>query len=271
MKIVSFNANGVRARIHQIKFIVDKYRPDIIGLQEIKVADDQFPVRAITELGYHALYFGQKGHYGVALLSLLTPKRVIKGFPTDDKEAQKRLIAADFQTPEGKIIRIINGYFPQGDSRSNSIKFSAKSKFYQDLYIFLKTQYVPEENLIIIGDFNVSATDNDIGIGSNNKKRWLRIGKCSFLPEERNWFTTLLSWGLVDCFRELYPSEKNQFSWFDYRSRGFEQEPKKGLRIDGILATHSLFRTCSSVKIDYEARSMEKPSDHAPVVAEFAS
>ena len=269
MKIISFNVNGIRARIHQLKFIIEKHQPDIIGLQEIKVADDQFPVQTIEGLGYHVSYFGQKGHYGVALLSLSAPENVIKGFPNDTEDAQKRMITADFKTPQGKTLRVMNGYFPQGDSRDHPVKFPAKSKFYKDLQGFLETSHSAAGHLAIIGDFNISATDSDIGIGSDNARRWLRAGKCSFLPEEREWFATLLSWGLVDCFRELYPDEKKQFSWFDYRSRGFEREPKRGLRIDGVLATRSLFKTCSSVTIDYEVRGMEKPSDHAPVIAEF--
>ena len=227
MKIVSFNVNGLRARIHQLAVIIQKHRPDIIGLQEIKVADDQFPVAVIEKMGYYVSFFGQKGHYGVAILSLQKPERVVKGFPDDHSGAQRRLIAADFKTLGGHRIRVINGYFPQGDSRMHEVKYPAKAKFYSDLQVFLIDYYTPADKVAIIGDFNISATDNDIGIGQENVKRWLRAGKCSFLPEEREWFSTLLSWGVVDCFRELHPSVGDKFSWFDYRSRGFEKEPKE--------------------------------------------
>jgi exodeoxyribonuclease III len=119
-----------------------------------------------------------------------------------------------------------------------------------------------------MGDMNISHTDIDIGIGEDNRKRWLRTGKCSFLPEEREWMEKLLSWGLIDTYREKHP-ESSDYSWFDYRSRGFEREPKRGLRIDMVLATESLASRCKSAGIDYDIRGMEKPSDHAPIWAEF--
>jgi exodeoxyribonuclease-3 len=97
----------------------------------------------------------------------------------------------------------------------------------------------------------------------------LKTGKCSFLPEEREWLQALLDWGLVDSYRQLKPQVDDQFSWFDYRSRGFDREPKRGLRIDLLLVTHSLMACCTDVGIAYDIRGMEKPSDHSPVWAEF--
>lgn len=120
-----------------------------------------------------------------------------------------------------------------------------------------------------MGDMNISHQDCDIGIGEENRKRWLRTGKCSFLPEEREWLAQLMSWGLKDTFRELMPDEHSLFSWFDYRSRGFEDNPRRGLRIDLILASHNLQDRCVEAGIDYEIRSMERPSDHCPIWARF--
>ena len=116
-----------------------------------------------------------------------------------------------------------------------------------------------------MGDMNVAPQDRDIGIGADNMKRWLRTGKCCFLPEEREWLDKLTRWGLVDSFRHDNPTVDDQFSWFDYRSRGFEREPKRGLRIDLILATPALMNYANGSGIDYSIRSMEKPSDHCPV------
>jgi exodeoxyribonuclease III len=120
-----------------------------------------------------------------------------------------------------------------------------------------------------MGDMNISHQDIDIGIGEENRKRWLRTGKCSFLPEERVWLNDLLNWGLKDTYREHYPESNEFFSWFDYRSGGFEDNPKRGLRIDLILATESLQARCAGAGIDYDIRAMEKPSDHCPIWATF--
>lgn len=270
MKIITFNVNGIRARLHQLEALIQKHDPEVIGLQEIKVADEDFPIEAIEQLGYHIEFFGQKTHYGVGLMSKNKPVRVSKGYTSDDDDAQRRIIFADYESDSGVTYTVINGYFPQGESRDHPVKFPAKNKFYQDLMVSLKQSYSPDANLVVMGDFNISPTDDDIGIGADNAKRWLRTGKCSFLPEEREWFQTLLSWGLKDCYREIAPESADElYSWFDYRSRGFEREPKRGLRIDGILATKSMYDKCLSTGIDYEIRAMEKPSDHAPVWADF--
>lgn len=110
-----------------------------------------------------------------------------------------------------------------------------------------------------MGDMNISPTDLDIGIGEDNRKRWLRTGKCSFLPEEREWYKRLYSYGLVDTFRYLNPTVKDQFSWFDYRSKGFDDN--RGLRIDHILANTTLAQRCINTGIALDIRAMEKPSD----------
>lgn len=265
MKIVSFNINGLRARPHQLKALVEKHAPDMIGLQETKVDDPQFPREALEDLGYHVSYHGQKGHYGVALLSKQAPLRLFKGFPEDGEEAQKRWIGGAFALPDGSELHLFNGYFPQGENRSHPVKFPAKTRFYAELQGLLETHYQPQQKLIVMGDFNISPTDRDIGIGEENRKRWLRTGKCSFLPEEREWFERLRNWGLIDSFRLLHPQVDDRFSWFDYRSRGFEDTPKRGLRIDLILVSTSLRQQIKEAGIDYELRAMEKPSDHAPV------
>ncbi|WJW80639.1 exodeoxyribonuclease III [Moellerella wisconsensis] len=265
MKFISFNINGLRARPHQLAAIVEKYQPDVIGLQETKVHDDMFPLDDVKQLGYHIYYHGQKGHYGVALLLKNPPLAVRKGFATDDEDAQRRIIMADIATENGPLT-VINGYFPQGESRDHPTKFPAKEKFYRDLQTYVET-FDPAGQLLIMGDLNISPTDKDIGIGENNMKRWLRSGKCSFLPEEREWLGKLLNWGLVDTYRQMHPNTDDKFSWFDYRSKGFDDN--RGLRIDLVLASPSLAKRCVATGIDYDIRAMEKPSDHAPVWAEF--
>ncbi len=268
MKFVSFNINGLRARPHQLEELVKSHSPDVIGLQEIKVHDEAFPHAIPESIGYHAYYFGQKSHYGVAIFSKQEAKKVEYGFPGDEEDAQRRMIIATFDTASGPI-KVINGYFPQGENKDHETKFPAKRKFYQDLMSYLEN-LDPSEQIIVMGDINISPTELDIGIGEINAKRWLKSGKCSFLPEEREWLATLQNWGFTDTFRHLNPHINDRFSWFDYRSKGFNDTPKRGLRIDVILASTGLMPKLIESEVDYEIRSMEKPSDHAPIWATFS-
>ncbi|GGY41953.1 exodeoxyribonuclease III [Bacterioplanes sanyensis] len=267
-RVISFNINGIRARQHQLEALRKHYDADIIGLQETKVHDEQFPLADVESLGYHVEYFGQKSHYGVALLSKTKPVFVQKGWPWDDEDAQKRIIHARYEL-DGDTIDVINGYFPQGESRDHEIKFPAKRQFYADLMRYLDEKFTPESKLVLMGDMNISPQDIDIGIGEPNRKRWLKTGKCSFLPEEREWYDRLLAWGLTDSYRQLNPDSSELFSWFDYRSKGFNDDPKRGLRIDHILLTAPLAQSCHNAGIGYDIRAMEKPSDHAPIWADF--
>lgn len=268
MKLVSFNINSIRARLPQLEAVINQHSPAIIGLQETKVQDDEFPADAVREMGYHPYFFGQKGHYGVALITREPLESVQYGFPSDEPAAQRRMIIGRMQY-NGLPLTVLNGYFPQGESRDHPIKFPAKARFYADLQRYLQDQHQPGEQVAIMGDFNISSRDTDIGIGDSNRKRWLRDGKCSFLPEEREWFDELLDWGLADTYRVNYPEADDRFSWFDYRSKGFEREPRRGLRIDTVLATAPMIERLEDTGIDYDIRAMERPSDHCPVWARF--
>ena len=267
MKVVSFNVNGIRARLHQLKEVIEKHSPDIIGLQEIKVDDPVFPVQAIFDLNYKVEFYGQKGHYGVALLFKNHPVNVSKGFDNGDFAQQRRIITGTFII-NNKEINVINCYFPQGESRDHPVKFPMKRQFYSDLKELIENKYEGKD-IILMGDFNVAPEDSDIGIGEQNKKRWLKNGKCCFLPEEREWYGKLTNLNLIDSFRYLYPDVSDRFSWFDYRSRGFDAEPKRGLRIDLILSRFIDDVTPVETGIDYEIRAMEKPSDHCPIWTVF--
>ncbi|WP_028862099.1 exodeoxyribonuclease III [Psychromonas aquimarina] len=268
MKVISFNINGLRARLHQLQAVIDKHQPDVIGLQEIKVHNDAFPVEAVEAMGYHVFFHGQKAHYGVAMLCKNKPLDIQYGFPTDDDEAQRRMIMVTVEDKDGFPVRILNGYFPQGENQTHETKYPAKRKFYQDLNTYLNESHSAEDQIIVMGDINISPLDLDIGIGEVNAKRWLKTLKCSFLPEERQWLAKLMDFGFSDTFRLLNPEVNDQFSWFDYRSRGFDDN--RGLRIDVILATEKLADKTVDAGIDYELRGIEKPSDHAPIWTEFA-
>ena len=263
IKIISFNVNGIRSRINQLSQVLKQHQPDIVGLQETKVANEEFPFKDIEALGYRAHIHGQKGHYGVAFLSKINPSNIQCGFPSDDADSQCRMIHGEFDI-NGRRIHLINGYFPQGEGRTHPVKFPAKQKFYADLLCYLNSEFSNEDAVVVMGDMNVAHTDADVGIKPENAKRWLKTGKSAFLPEEREWLQRLLDWGLTDSFRAANP-ESHTYSWFDYRSRGFEQEPKRGLRIDLLLASSAAMSLCTDTGIDLEARGHEKPSDHCPI------
>lgn len=270
MKIISFNINGLRARLHQLEALITKHNPDIIGLQETKVHNEVFPEEAVNALGYRVYFHGQKAHYGVAMLvrdDLANNVTMVqKGFPTDNEDHQKRMVMVTVNY-DGKPVTVLNGYFPQGESVDHETKFPYKRQFYSDLMSYLDDKHTNEEAVIVMGDINISPADLDIGIGEPNRKRWLKTGKCSFQPIEREWLATLMNWGLHDTFRTLHPSKGEQYSWFDYRSRGFDDN--RGLRIDVILATPVLNDKVVDAGIDYELRGIEKPSDHAPIYSTF--
>ena len=149
MKIVSFNINSIRARPHQLIHLRDTIDPDIIGIQESKVNDPEFPIDEIKEIGYHPEFWGQKGHYGVAILSKKKPDAVQKGFIGDTDDDQKRFIQATFKWKK-KNITIMNGYFPQGENRSHETKFPKKIKFYDDLEKHIKKLKKKEKNRMVI-------------------------------------------------------------------------------------------------------------------------
>lgn len=269
MRIISFNINGIRARLHQLAAISETLNPDILCLQETKVHDDAFPLSALEELGYQVQFNGQKGHYGVATLSRRPAQLIARRFPQEDEDAQRRLLITRHPLANGQALTVINGYFPQGENRNHETKFPLKVAFYKNLMQWLTDHHQPADPLVILGDFNIAPQDTDIGIGDKNRKRWLSTGKCAFLPEEREWIEHLKDWGLQDSFRLHHPETADRFSWFDYRSRGFEDDPRRGLRIDHLMVTPPLAAVCTDAGVSYDIRNMEKPSDHAPVWADY--
>ena len=136
-------------------------------------------MESINDLGYEALINGQKGHYGVSTLYKSAPIEFQIGFPSDKEDAQCRLISSKHKFANEEVT-VINGYFPQGESRDHPKKFPYKEKFFKDLMIYLNKNFVPEDNIIILGDLNISPEDIDIGIGENNRKRWLASGTVSY-------------------------------------------------------------------------------------------
>ena len=264
IRIICFNINGLRARPHQLQALKEKYNPDVIALQEIKVSDEDFPEQIPTELGFNYYNYGQKGFHGVAIFSKQLPRTVIKGLEGGEDESQKRYVQCDYDTNIG-VVSVCNSYFPQGENRKHPDKFPYKDRYYKRITNHIESL---NTNVVLTGDFNIAPNRNDIGMNEDGIKRWLSQGHTAFLPEEIEWYKKLTDLGLADIWREKNP-DSTKCSWFDYRSRGFDQDPKRGLRIDHFLLSNNLKNRYIGSEIDHEIRAMDKPSDHCPVVLDL--
>lgn len=251
MKLASWNVNSIRQRLTHVVDWVNANEPDVLALQELKTEAHKFPLAEIEAAGYHCVLEGQKAYNGVALLSLLEPADVTTGI-TEFADEQRRVIAATYGGT-----RVINVYVPNGQS-VGSDKYRYKLDWLDALTGYLADELKRFERLAIVGDFNIAPEDRDV----HDPELWRGQVLCSGPERER--LTALLDLGLVDTFR-LFDQPEKAFSWWDYRMMGFRRN--HGLRIDLILASKALAGQCSGATIDVAPRKLEKPSDHAPVVA----
>src|SRR5579885_27029 len=252
-KIATWNVNSLRVRLPQVLAWLEQVKPDVLAIQETKIPDEDFPSAAINEAGYHAVYSGQRTYNGVAILSKNQATNVITDLP-ELEDPQRRVLAALVDD-----IRILDLYVPNGENVA-SVKFQYKLNWLTKLDLFLKHELQKHPKTIVLGDFNIAPDDLDV----HDPKLW--DGQLLFSQPERQAFRDMLKVGFSDCFRKLNPEEKS-FSWWDYRMNGFKRN--LGLRIDHILASDKLAGKCVKCYIDKAPRALERPSDHAPVVAEF--
>ena len=253
MKIASWNVNSLRVRLPQVLNWLEQVQPDVLALQETKLADDQFPVEALREGGWHVVYSGQKTYNGVALITRHEATDVVTDLP-DLGDPQRRVLGA---TVDG--VRVYNLYVPNG-SEVGSDKYAYKLDWLGHLKASLEVERVRHEALVVVGDFNIAPADGDVHDPAALEGSIL----CS--APEREALSGLLELGLVDTFR-LFDQPERTFSWWDYRLNAFRRN--LGLRIDLILASDELAGRCRSSTIDVEPRRNERPSDHAPAIAEF--
>jgi exodeoxyribonuclease-3 len=254
MKIVTWNVNSVKARHDRLLAFLAREQPDVLCLQELKCVEDAFPFDAVKDAGYHAEVLGEKTYNGVAILSLKEPTDVIKGNPEYPEDSHSRLIQAHFDG-----VRVIGGYFPNGKT-VGSDKYDYKIEWMGRLSRHLEKTASPDDALILCGDVNVAPEPRDVAVPD----QWEAGVLCH--QAARNALTTITDFGFTDLYRQVHPDE-NQYSWWDYRMLGF---PKgNGLRIDLILGTPSMAARCTGFRIDRDERKGQKPSDHAPVIAEF--
>lgn len=254
MKIATWNVNSLKVRLPHVLDWLGANQPDVLCLQETKLIDENFPVTELAEAGYQALYSGQKTYNGVALLGKQTGTEIISTLPGSD-DPQKRVLAATYGT-----VRIICVYIPNGES-VDSEKYQYKLQWLAALKVWLQEELRQYPKLAILGDYNIAPEERDV------HEPMLWENKVLFSQPERLAFRGLLELGLQDAFR-LFDQPEKSFSWWDYRMMAFRRNT--GMRIDHILLSNALARCCTSCSIDKAPRKLERPSDHAPVIAELA-
>jgi exodeoxyribonuclease-3 len=255
VKIATWNVNGIRARVDIVADWLARHEPDVLCMQETKVTDDDFPYEELSRRGYVLSVTGQPGYNGVAIASRHPQSDVRRGLYDDGPEAERRVIAA---TVLG--VRVVNVYVPNGKSVALP-SFVEKLRWLERLRLTLDVGASPAADLALCGDFNVARADPDVYDPVRLR------GQLHFHPEEHRALDRVLDFGLVDAFRQFVPEER-RFSWWDYRSGDFRNN--RGLRIDYVFVTSSLSARLKRAEIDVEPRRLPKPSDHTPVLVEFA-
>ena len=260
MKIATWNINSLTVRLPQVLDWLAANPVDALCLQELKLTDDKFPLMALQAAGYHSAVFGQKTYNGVAIISR-TPARDIARNIAGFADEQSRVIAATLDMPGGGEVRIVNGYFVNGQE-PGSDKFAYKMAWLSGLQQWLRSELLGHPNLVLLGDFNITADDRDtfdpVGLRET----------IHHTTEERQHFQALLALGMHDAFR-LFEQPEKSYSWWDYRMLGFQKN--RGLRIDHILVSDALKPAVTACTIDRLPRKNKQPSDHAPVIVELAS
>ena len=252
-RLATWNVNSLKVRLAHLLDWLGHNQPDAMCLQETKTLDANFPVDALRAAGYQAVYSGQKTYNGVAILSRSDAADAGTGIP-DFPDELKRVIAA---TVAG--VRVICIYAPNGQSLESD-KYAYKLRWYAALASWLSEELQTHPLLAVLGDFNVAPQDRDV----HDPKRW--EGGIHVSAPERAAFQKLLNLGLADAYR-LFAQPEKEFSWWDYRLNAFARG--WGLRIDQILVSADLAKRCTACSIDKAPRGLERPSDHAPVIAQF--
>jgi exodeoxyribonuclease-3 len=257
MKIATWNVNSILARLPHVTRWLEAEQPDVLCVQETKCTDDKFPAADLKAIGYDCVIFGQQSYNGVAVISkagCATQPAVQRGYPDDDLAAQSRLLSVDLAG-----IRIVNVYIPNGQM-VGSEKYQFKLEWLQRLREFLDAGYDQSTPVLLCGDFNVAPEERDV----HDPRLWQN--RILFSEPEKKALQHVKDWGFADTFR-MHTEEGGHYSWWDYRAGAFRRN--LGLRIDHIWVSAPLAARSKATWIDKGPRQWERPSDHAPVVAEF--
>ena len=252
-KIATWNVNSLNVRLPRTLDWLRDQRPDILALQETKLIDSDFPTLDLANAGYRAVFSGQKTYNGVAILSRLPAGEIATDLPGLN-DPQRRVLGATIGN-----VRILNLYVPNGQA-VGSDKYAYKLNWLEKLTAWLRDELTRHPRMVVLGDFNIAPEDRDV----HDPAAWAGQVLCS--DAERAAFRRLLDLGLRDAFR-LFPQKDRVFSWWDYRAAAFRRN--LGLRLDHILVSPALAAVCVACQVDKTPRQMERPSDHAPVIAEF--
>lgn len=255
MKIATYNVNGVNGRLPVLLRWLAEAQPDIVCLQELKAPQEKFPLQAIENAGYYAIWHGQKSWNGVAILSKdPSMKEIQRGLPGDEEDLQSRYLEVFVHN-----LLICCLYLPNGNPAPGP-KFDYKLKWFDRLQIHAAMLLEKKVPALLIGDFNVMPTDLDV----YKPERW--IDDALFRPEIRSAFHELTAQGWTDALRSLYPNEKIYTFW-DYFRNAYGRDA--GLRIDHFLLSPIVKDKLRTAKVDRHVRGWEKTSDHAPVWIEL--
>ena len=255
MKIATYNVNGVNGRLNVLLKWLEETTPDIVCLQELKAPQDNFPVKAINDAGYNAIWHGQKQWNGVAILARnMEIEEVTRILPGDDEDIQSRYIEALIN---GIVISCL--YLPNGNPAPGP-KLEYKLRWFDRLADRAQTLLSLKVPVLLVGDYNVMPTELDV----YKPEKWVK--DALFLPEVRKAFAAIVAQGWTDAIRKLYPEEKIYTFW-DYFRKAYERDA--GLRIDHFLLSPQLAKKLLAGGVDRHVRGWEKTSDHAPVWIEI--
>lgn len=256
MRLATWNVNSLKARLARVEEWIADVQPDVLCLQETKLADDAFPALTFAGLGYESAHYGQGQWNGVAILSRVGLTDVVTNFAGGgDPDPDARIITA---LCDG--VRVTCVYVPNGRSLDDD-HYQYKLRWLAQLRSHVAALSKPTDQVIVTGDFNIAPTDLDV----YDPKKF--VGATHASPAERAELAALCDWGMTDLFRQHHPDEK-LYSWWDYRAGDFHQG--RGLRIDLVLGTPTVASRCEFAIVDRNARKGQSPSDHAPVIVDLA-
>lgn len=252
--LVTWNVNGIRARLDDVLAYLSDKSPDVACLQEIKCEEKVFPRVPFMELGYDVQLHGAKGYAGVATFSKIKPTKVVRGFIEGEMDSHSRILQTQIDG-----LSLYNLYVPNGTALGSEA-FAYKLAWLDRLHAELVKHHSPDAPVILCGDFNIAPDERDVVDPK------ALVGRTHFSPEEHAALKKILSFGLYDCFRK-HDDRPGQFTWWDYRGADFERN--RGMRIDHVYATAPLLARSESVVHDTTPRTWDAPSDHIPVMAKF--